>query len=143
MMWTARDTFFRGLRTRFRSPELFVSLRRKRRAQKRAHMRALELLESNLSPDQLESYRKLGHFHVVGGETGARYRIRRGNQMNVDWLDDAGRPVAHLCFLPKGQVPIADVMLAQKIALELNETETVAIAGVARAGALPLEWWME
>jgi hypothetical protein len=34
-------------------------------------------------------------------------------------------------------------MLAQKIALELNETETVAIAGVARAGALPLEWWME
>ena len=143
MMWTTYDMLVRAVRKPLRTPKFFAWLRHERRALKQADMRALELLKSNLSPDQLESYRKFGHFHVVGGETGARYRIRRGHQMNVDCLDDKGRPVAHLCFLPAGRIPLADVMLAQKLALELNETETVASANVTTAGSLPFEWWME
>lgn len=124
-------------------PEFLTSFRHERIVLRHAETRALELLKPNLSPEQLESYCRFGHFHVVGGETGARYRIRRGHQMNVDLLDEMGRAVAHLCFLPAGRLPFADVMLAQKIALELNETEAIVSANMARAGALPFEWWME
>jgi hypothetical protein len=143
MIRTTYESLLGALRMPFRIPELLKSFRHERLALKQADIRALELLTSNLNPVQLQSYCKLGHFHVVGGEAGARYRIRRGHQMNVDWLDDEGRPIAHLCFLPKGHIPFAGVMLAQKIALELNETRTVASANVVRAGSLPFEWWME
>ncbi len=133
----------RALWSPLRMPGLLASFRQERLAFRHAETRALELLKANLSTEQLKSFRKLGHFHVVGGATRVRYRIRRGHQMNVDLLDDMGRPVAHLCFLPKGRIPFADVMLAQKIALELNEAETIAGANVVSAGALPFEWWME
>ena len=133
----------RALWSPLRMPGPLASFRQERLAFRHAETRALDLLKANLSAEQLMSFRKLGHFQVVGGETRARYRIRRGYQMNVDLLDDMGRPVAHLCFLPKGRIPFADVMLAQKIALELNEADTIAGANVVRAGALPFEWWME
>jgi hypothetical protein len=43
-------------------------------------------------------------------------------------LDDSGRPVLGLCFVPMGAFVAGDVMLAQKIALETNERAVLAIA---------------
>ena len=65
---------------------------------------------------------------VTGGETGKCYRIRRGHQMNVEELDKNGKRRHVLCFMPEGHLAQGDVMLAQKIALELFEFEALKIA---------------
>lgn len=49
--------------------------------------------------------------------------------MNVEELSGNKRT---LCFVPKGGVPIGDILLAQKLALELMEEETLKVAGPAR-----------
>jgi hypothetical protein len=43
-------------------------------------------------------------------------------------IDDKGRLQEGLCFMPIGALPIGDVMLAQKIALETCEREVRAVA---------------
>ena len=97
-------------------------------SKKGAHERAIQLLKQNLSPDQLKQFERSGHFEVIGGDTARRYRIRRGHQMNVELLDKNGRRFCCLCFRPEGTLATADVMLAQKIALELFEVEALKIA---------------
>jgi hypothetical protein len=57
-----------------------------------------------------------------------RYRIHAGASANVCELDEGGRLKAGLCFMPTGALPIGDVMLAQKIALETCESEVRAVA---------------
>jgi hypothetical protein len=93
-----------------------------------AEQRASALLGRWLSPTQRAQYESAGHFDVTGSASGRRYRIRSRRQMNVDELNEDGRPVAVLCFGPETYVPTGDVMLAQKIALENDELATVAIA---------------
>jgi hypothetical protein len=90
-----------------------------------AAARGARLLRDNLSPEQLAAYRKDGSFDVVGGDTGRRYRIYRASMMNVAELDDQGRRVWTLCFCPEGNLVRGDNMLAQKLALELFETEAL------------------
>jgi len=97
-------------------------------SKKAARERAIQLLKQNLSPDQLKQYERSGHFEVIGGCTARRYRIRRGHQMNVELLDQNGRRFCCLCFRPEGTLATADVMLAQKIALELFEVEALEVA---------------
>ena len=92
-----------------------------------AEARAVELLTRCLSPAQREQYKTCRYFDVVGGDTGKRYRIRHGCQLNVEQLDQNGRNQL-LCFMPKGGLPVGDVMLAQKIALEFFETEAIRVA---------------
>jgi hypothetical protein len=48
--------------------------------------------------------------------------------MNVELLDKNGRRYCCLCFRPVGTLATADVMLAQKIALELFEVEALKVA---------------
>jgi hypothetical protein len=93
-----------------------------------AEMRASQLLTDNLSPDQRLQFDAHVYFDVTGGTTGKRHRIRPGNQMNVEELDERGRRVHLLCFVPGGRVPTGDIMLAQKIALELFEAEALMVA---------------
>jgi hypothetical protein len=88
----------------------------------------LRLLRSWLSPKQAQQWEALNEFEVVGSHTETRYRIRRGRMMNVHELDRAGNTVALWCFGPKGALPIGDVLLAQKIALETMERETLKTA---------------
>jgi hypothetical protein len=95
---------------------------------KRAQERGLALLKENLAPAQRLQYEKYGFFDVVGGRTGKRYRIRHGRQMNIEQLDRAGRRVCGWCFYPQGNLVAGDVMLAQKVALELFELEALKIA---------------
>ena len=88
----------------------------------------MRLLTDNLSPAQRDQLEVSNYFDVVGGDTGTRYRIRFGNLMNVEQLDSHGKCMRLLCFAPEGRLPVADTMLAQKIALELFETEAVHTA---------------
>jgi hypothetical protein len=93
-----------------------------------AEARSAGLLVHNLSPVQRAQYAAHGHFDVTGGDTGRHYRIMRGYQMNVEELDSRGQRRRLLCFLPEGRVPVGDTMLAQKIALELFESEALKVA---------------
>ena len=88
----------------------------------------MQLLRENLSAAQREQYESCNYFDVVGGATGRRYRIRKGHQMNVEQLGKTGRREHVLCFMPEGCRWVGDVMLAQKIALELFETEALECA---------------
>jgi hypothetical protein len=88
----------------------------------------VRLLIENLSQVQRDQYKRRGYFEVTGGGTGKRYRIRKSYQMNVEELSSNGTRMSLLCFMPKGGLVLADVMLAQKLALELFELEALAIA---------------
>jgi hypothetical protein len=99
-----------------------------------ADQKARALLRRWLSPAQLEQYEKMGHFEVVGSDSGKRYRINRYAQMNIEELDERGVRVAVWCFLPEGNLPVGDTLLAQKIALETNERAALAIANRGRIG---------
>lgn len=98
------------------------------RASPESEARGLALLKEWLSPAQRAEYEKLKHFEVRGGDTGTRYRIRHGTQMNIEQLDNDGRRVCGWCFLPEGGLVAGDVMLAQKIALETNEKAALKVA---------------
>ena len=93
-----------------------------------AKEKGLALLKQWLSPAQLTQYEKSGYFEVTGGDSGKRYRIRSIHQMNADELDEHGVRTVAYCFGPEGELPIGDVMLAQKIALESNEQAALALA---------------
>jgi hypothetical protein len=88
----------------------------------------LRLLRQWLSPSQRSQFAEESCFEVVGGDTGKRYRIHAGAATNVCELDERGRPTLGLCFLPMGDLPIGDVMLSQKIALESAESYALRAA---------------
>jgi hypothetical protein len=93
-----------------------------------AYERGLRLLLEHLSPEQRREFVSYGYFHVTGGTSGCRYRICRGRQMNVHQLDAYSRRNCIWCFFPAGSLVDGDVMLAQKLALELFEEDALAIA---------------
>jgi hypothetical protein len=90
--------------------------------------RSLRLLRDWLSPAQRAQFAVKGYFEIIGGETGKQYRIYAGAATNVCELDERGRPTLGLCFRPMGELPIGDVMLSQKIALESCEGRALAVA---------------
>ncbi len=90
--------------------------------------RSLRLLRQWLAPAQRTQFAQKGYFEVVGGDTGKQYRIYPGAMSNVCELDEKGRPKLGLCFRPLGELPIGDVMLSQKIALESCEDTALAVA---------------
>jgi len=93
-----------------------------------AQGRGVQLLKENLSPTQRDQYEEAGYIEVLGGQTGKRYRIHLGSLMNVELLDSKGKPVATLCFMPRGRLADGDIMLAQKSALELFEADALKVA---------------
>ncbi len=97
-------------------------------ATREEHARGFRLLKEKLSPAQRDQYERRGYFDVIGGQTGRRYRIRSRAQANVDQLDKNGRSVRVLCFIPEGELVVGDVMLAQKLALELFEADALRVA---------------
>jgi hypothetical protein len=97
-----------------------------------AEEKAIKLLRSWLTRDQDEQFKSGKGFEVIGCDTGTRYRITNSvGMMNVHELDETGDRVRSWCFVPHGDLPSADTMLAQKIALETMERRALA---VARAG---------
>src|ERR1700682_1720715 len=97
-------------------------------ARREAELRGAQLLSDHLSQEQRIEYETRGYFHVTGSDTGKRYRVQRGFQMNVEELDERGRRVRLLCFVPEGHLPLGDMLLAQKMALELFEVDALRVA---------------
>ena len=106
-----------------------------------AYQRGLRLLLENLSPRQREDLKRRCYFDVVGGKTGRRYRICWGRQMNVSELDDQSRRVCMWCFQPAGNLVVGDVLMAQKLALELFEDEALASANRIAWSCEPAKIW--
>src|SRR5215475_12789776 len=100
----------------------------RRGAERTPEGRSLRLLRAWLSPAQRAHFAEKGYFEVVGGDTGKQYRIYAGAGMNVCEIDEKGRPTLGLCFVPVGELPIGDVVLSQKIALENCESGALAVA---------------
>jgi hypothetical protein len=106
--------------------------------EREAHDRGLRLLINSLSPAQRAQYDAFGYFEVIGGETGKRYRITKAYQMNVLEMGKNGKRTQSLCFVPKGGLVLGDVMLAQKLALELFESHALAVANAVIGRASPI-----
>lgn len=93
-----------------------------------AEKRGINLLKEWLSPEQLAQYESYRYFDVIGRQSGKRYRIRYGTGMNITQIGSGGKVEAGLCFVPGEPLVAGDVMLAQKIALETDEWNALAVA---------------
>lgn len=90
---------------------------------RRAKRRSLTLLMKLLAPEQRQEFRKFGHFHVIGGSSGNRYRVRPATFANIDVVCGSGTVMYRLCAHPAGDVPVYDVMAAQMLHLQDPATE--------------------
>ena len=81
-----------------------------------------------MSPAQQAHFAEKSYFEVVVGDAGKQYRIYAGAGMNVCEVGEKGRPILGLCFVPVGELPIGDVVLSQKIALENCESGVLEVA---------------
>ncbi len=88
------------------------------RNERRAKRRALILLLKQLNPEQRREFRKHRYFHVIGGSSGDRYRIRVDLIANIDVLHYDGIARYRLCVRPTGDIPVYDVMAGQLLHLQ-------------------------
>jgi hypothetical protein len=93
-----------------------------------ARTRGKHLLRANLTAVQLRELDALNYFEVTGGASGTSYRIHNSANINVDELDEQRKVVCKWCFGPEGSLVRGDILLAQKLALELFECDTLAVA---------------
>ena len=91
-----------------------------------AREKSLALLQSWLSPEQLDEFKKTNSFEVTGSRSKKRYRILQSTAFNVSPLGESYK----LCFVPDGADSVGDIMLAQKIMLENDEPKALAVANV-------------
>lgn len=91
--------------------------------ERRAKRRSLCLLLKLLSDEQRREFRRSRQFHVIGGCTGVRYRIRVDPFSNIDVLYPNGTVKHQLCVHPTGEVPIYDKLAAQMLYLQDATTE--------------------
>jgi hypothetical protein len=89
--------------------------------------RATTLLLENLTQAQLRQYASHRTFDVIGGQSGRRYRLWHRTMQNIEEFDAGGHRRCIWCFHPIG-LDLADVLLAQKTALELFEYDALRIA---------------
>lgn len=90
--------------------------------ERRARRRALVLLLRQLNPEQRREFRHHRYFHVCGGKSGQRYRIRPDLIANIDVFNSDDTIRHRLCIhLVEG--PLYDMMAAQCLHLQDPETE--------------------
>jgi hypothetical protein len=107
------------------------------------------LLRTNLTETQCQDYNHYQAFDITGGETGTVYRIHRGRQANIQIRKSTDLLLSFLrqrrlwppsyigqlgglrmCAIPKASMPIGDILLTQKLALELRETDVLMTANI-------------
>lgn len=98
----------------------------------RAEQRARSLLLNLLNQEQRHEFKAHGYFHVTGGSSGDRYRIRVDSAVNIDVLDENGTVRYHLCARPAGNIPMCDVMAGQLLYLQDAASETRFLAQANR-----------
>lgn len=106
-----------------------------RRLRKIAEDKAERLLESVLSPEQRDEFKRLSSFrvHTPGGNT---YRIHRGWAGNLKRVEvdgqDREKVVESLCIHPaNGKIPDCDNLVAQLMLLRTNEEQLRSVANIS------------
>jgi hypothetical protein len=100
--------------------------------QGRAEERARSLLLNLLNQEQRREFQARGYFHVTGGASGDRYRIRLDSAVNIDVLGENGSVKYHLCARPAGNIPMYDVMAGQLLFLQDGQSEARFLAQANR-----------
>ncbi len=101
---------------------------RKEQAEREAaEKRAEELLIRCLDAEQRKQFRKEKKFKVIGGD-GATFELGYTRSGNAREFDADGKPIARFCIHPREDVPIPDVLLAQKLMLETDPASFRKIA---------------
>lgn len=89
----------------------------RKRGERRAHIKAKALLYHNLTREQKWELRATKAFTITGAD-GKQYRITEASSNNVKYVVD-GVDQKSLCVVAAGiQLPVYDLMLAQKLMLE-------------------------
>lgn len=95
--------------------------------------KAVTLLKSLLTPEQLAEYEKKKRFFVIGSD-GNRYEVDCSqSHRNVYEVDDKGKRKRGYCANATGNVPVADNHATQKLAIE---TDVAAFKKVANSFAV-------
>ncbi len=118
-----------GAQLRIRLPHDFVvhdTVRFTNEAYYVARDKSLALLKEWLSPDQLKDFEQTSSFEVTGSWSKKRYRIHQSTAFNVAPLGERHR----FCFVPENAESVGDIMLAQKIMLENDETQALKVANL-------------
>ena len=104
---------------------LYGSLNQNEHTSRATASKSIDLLKQWLDPQQLKQFEHTNGFNVIGSKSKKRYRIHFANApYNVE-VEEGRR----LCFVPSGGANApGDVMLAQKIVLETDETGALAVA---------------
>lgn len=93
-----------------------------------AEEKATQLLREHLDEEQRKEHAERKRFFVVS-QSGERYEVDcQKRQHNVYRVDAAGKRLIEYCIYQKGELPLPDNALAQKLLLEHNEREFVRIA---------------
>jgi hypothetical protein len=101
-----------------------------RKEGKRARRRAKRLLFASLTPKQRRQLKRKGYFQVCGSK-GNLYRIASTFPFNVRLAGFAKRSRIYFCLEAEDpDVPVEDVMLAQKLLLESEEGEFLRLANM-------------
>lgn len=102
-----------------------------KRWQEEAHKKALALLCRWLSPEQRAEMEAHGHFHVQGGD-GHLYLVQNGFGHNVFRIEDGQRTVRYCLVSKDARIPVYDLMLIQKLLLELDPETFLKTANKSR-----------
>lgn len=94
-----------------------------------ADRRARDLLMSCLTEEQRRAYERDKAFLVVSN-LGHIFKITQKRIHGVFKLNAEGLEIEEWCVTPNGPIPVCDVMLAQKLALETDEGALRAEANV-------------
>jgi hypothetical protein len=113
-----------------RERELQARLEAEREFRRVAEAKAELLLQRLLNPEQRETLKEKKCFYMYS--KGKKYRIDRGQHGNVKLLDTKDQVVESYCIQPKGGIPDADAMAAQKLLLEADPETFVRVANITR-----------
>lgn len=106
---------------------MYEEIRRiEKRKERRAVRRAEKLLDAHLTHKQRRELKKKKLFHVRG-QDGNLYQITHYGHQNVFQIE-GGRRIRQFCAVSSGQVPIADLLLAQKFLIESDIAHFLKIA---------------
>lgn len=106
--------------SRKRQRELAATLKREKEQREHAKKVAEELLLENMTPEQMEMWKKTKNFHIIGAD-GERYELDTRRQWhNIYRLNAEGRKVEEFCIYQTGRTPLGDNHLMQKLIIEAD-----------------------
>lgn len=106
-------------------------------AARQARERARTLLRSILTPDQWREYERDGTI-TISSQSGQRYQLNnKGRVRNITRLNQGNVAVEYLCCHPVDDVPIEDVLIAQKLHLECAEESFRKTANITPIVLMP------